>query len=206
MNTRLTSIWTYDRIVKEGIVSNMQQFVYNYIKEHPNSCDRDIAEATDKRICSITPRRGEIERLGLIKEVGKEERYYTEGSKVVKSLVNVYKAVDQIEEEAVNDYIEWKKERQNKNKQSSKKKTDIIDLLTQTYLSRRADIIEKLKGKEEFKGKTAIRYIITRDLVEKQAKCFQYFYAYPKEIYNTTYSLDFREGGVYKVKLVRDVI
>ena len=48
----------------------MQALVLDTIKHNPGICDQDIRDITGLNINSITPRRGELEKKGLVTPAG----------------------------------------------------------------------------------------------------------------------------------------
>ena len=67
---RQTSLETYAQLQEECLLSPMRQKVYNHIKHAGIVTDSQISTGTMLPINCVTPRRGELVRLGLIKNVG----------------------------------------------------------------------------------------------------------------------------------------
>ena len=60
---RNTSLQAFQQLTH---LNDKQQSVLVYINGHPDCTDKDIAEGLDWAINRVTPRRGELENLGLI--------------------------------------------------------------------------------------------------------------------------------------------
>jgi hypothetical protein len=65
---RDTSLEAYQQLTH---LNSKQQTVLKYIRYHPDSTDHDIAVGLAWAINTVTPRRGELEKYGLIASNGK---------------------------------------------------------------------------------------------------------------------------------------
>jgi DNA-binding MarR family transcriptional regulator len=64
---RDTSLLAYQQLTH---LSDKQQTVLVYIHGHPDTTDKEIAQSLGWEINRVTPRRGELENLGLIVSSG----------------------------------------------------------------------------------------------------------------------------------------
>jgi DNA-binding MarR family transcriptional regulator len=64
---RDTSLKAYQQLTH---LSDKQQTVLVYIHGHPDTTDKEIAQSLGWEINRVTPRRGELENLGLIVSSG----------------------------------------------------------------------------------------------------------------------------------------
>ena len=67
---RDTSTTAYLELLESGKLSRMQGLVYRTIYRNPDRTDKEIAQLLAKEINTITPRRGELEEMGLVHDTG----------------------------------------------------------------------------------------------------------------------------------------
>lgn len=70
---RDTSIKTYNEIIDEGLVGEMQEKVLKCFRMLPKSTDREISEAHAIKINCVTGRRNELVNMGCLCEGEKRE-------------------------------------------------------------------------------------------------------------------------------------
>jgi len=65
---RETSIKTYKEIIEEGLLSEQQEIVFRFFKEHPLSTDLECSQYTNLKINVVTGRRNELFNDGCLVE------------------------------------------------------------------------------------------------------------------------------------------
>lgn len=68
-----TSLLAYQSILKTGELGDMQKKVWETIKAHPDSTDKEISLYAQMPINCVTPRRNELVKAGFVFNVGKRE-------------------------------------------------------------------------------------------------------------------------------------
>lgn len=69
-----TSIKTYQEIMNEGLIGSMQKEVALVIFDNTNITDKEISEVLNYPINTITGRRNELVKMGMVESNGKREQ------------------------------------------------------------------------------------------------------------------------------------
>ena len=74
---RQTSLFSFNELKQNNKLGNLQQLVYNWFSQFPNSTDREISQMSEIEINILVPRRNELVKMGHLVMFNKRECYIT---------------------------------------------------------------------------------------------------------------------------------